>query len=68
MSIVRALSKHGFLTVLDEPTSALDNTSVETLIQVLQTQKKDSITLIVTHDSRILNICDEIVNMQADNG
>lgn len=63
LSIVRALCKQGFLTILDEPTSALDHASVETLIRILQKQKRDTITLVVTHDIRILDICDETLDL-----
>ena len=60
LSIVRALSKESFLTILDEPTSALDDASVETLAKILQEKKNEKITLIVSHDSRMLDICNEI--------
>lgn len=63
LSIVRALSKQGFLTILDEPTSALDSSSVDILINLLQEQKENKITLVVSHDSRILDICDSSLEM-----
>lgn len=63
LSIVRALSKQGFLTILDEPTSALDSVSVDTLINLLQLQKENKITLVVSHDSRIIDICDSSLEM-----
>jgi len=64
LSIVRALSKESLLTILDEPTSALDESSVETLARVLQEKKNERITLVVSHDSRILDLCDEVWNIK----
>jgi len=60
LSIVRALSKESFLTILDEPTSALDDAGVETLVRILNEKKDERITLVVSHDSRILDLCDEV--------
>jgi len=59
LSIVRTLSKQSFIVILDEPTSALDNDSVKILADILQKQKDDKITLVVSHDKRILDLCDK---------
>ena len=59
IAITRALSKDCSIAILDEPTSALDTDSVEVLVDILNRQKSDRITLVISHDSRILDLCDE---------
>lgn len=66
LSLTRVLSKESFLTILDEPTSALDNASVETLAKILQEQKNTRITILVSHDHRILDLCDEVLNISVE--
>lgn len=68
IALTRALSKPSFLTILDEPTSALDTESVNNLIQILTQQKLSKITIIVSHDERILNICDDILYLSNNRG
>ena len=58
-AIVRALSKNCTLSILDEPTSALDSDSVNVLADILTKQKSNRITLVISHDIRILSQCDE---------
>jgi len=58
-SIARALSKDCAIAILDEPTSALDSDSVDVLVDVLKSKKANRITLVISHDSRLLNLCDE---------
>ena len=43
--------------------SALDSDSVNELINILELNKLDTITIIVTHDERLFTICDEIINI-----
>lgn len=62
--IVRSLSKDSSLILLDEPTSALDQKSITTLIEYLELRKQQAIIVIVSHDSRILSSCDELVEMR----
>ena len=64
LSIVRSLSKDSSLILLDEPTSALDQKSITTLIEYLELRKQQAIIVIVSHDSRILSSCDELVEMR----
>ncbi|MCL2404791.1 MAG: ABC transporter ATP-binding protein/permease [Defluviitaleaceae bacterium] len=59
LTIVRALSKDCAIAILDEPTSALDTDSVDALADMLTKQKVNRITLIISHDARILSRCDE---------
>jgi len=48
---------------MDEPTSALDTKSVNSLLEWIKNRKKKEITLIITHDERVIKICDEIINL-----
>ncbi len=65
VAIARALAHHPQLVLADEPTAALDEKSgreVVTLFQELARNEQCTI-LMVTHDNRILDIADRIVNM-----
>ena len=54
LSLVRILQKNSSLLVLDEPTTGLDYVSV----------KKEKVIIIVTHDERIIKICDKIIDIK----
>ncbi len=53
------------LILADEPTAALDEQSGRTVVELLQQRAKQSNTtiIIVTHDNRILDVADRIVNL-----
>jgi putative ABC transport system ATP-binding protein len=66
VAIARALVGHPKLVLADEPTAALDSKSgrdVVTLMQHLAKEQNCTI-LMVTHDNRILDIADRIINME----
>jgi putative ABC transport system ATP-binding protein len=65
VAIARALANRPHLILADEPTAALDANASEDVVRLLDLlvrQKRASI-LLVTHDNRILNVADRIVNM-----
>src|SRR5687768_15429060 len=65
VAIARGLAHGPKIVLADEPTAALDEHSgreVVTLLKELASEQKMSI-LIVTHDNRILDVADRIVNM-----
>jgi putative ABC transport system ATP-binding protein len=65
VAIARALVHRPKLVLADEPTAALDEKSgrdVVTLLQALA-REQGTTSLIVTHDNRILDVADRIVNM-----
>jgi putative ABC transport system ATP-binding protein len=66
VAVARALINQPKLILADEPTAALDERSGEAVIQLLrQLAREESCTsLIVTHDSRIMNSADRIVDLE----
>jgi len=66
VAVARALINQPKLILADEPTAALDARSGEAVIQLLrQLVREESCTsLIVTHDSRIMNEADRIVDLE----
>jgi putative ABC transport system ATP-binding protein len=65
VAIARALVNRPKLVLADEPTAALDKASGREVVNMLKELAKDegSTVLLVTHDSRILDVADRIVNM-----
>jgi putative ABC transport system ATP-binding protein len=65
IAIARALVTRPRLILADEPTAALDQDSAREVIQLLRALAREerSSVLLVTHDSRVLESADRIVNM-----
>jgi putative ABC transport system ATP-binding protein len=65
VSIARALVTRPRLILADEPTAALDKESGRRVVELFQSlsHERGCGVLIVTHDSRILDAADRIVNM-----
>lgn len=66
IAIARALVNHPSLVLADEPTAALDKQSGRDVVELMQRLAKEQGTsiLLVTHDNRILDIADRIVDME----
>jgi len=66
VAIARALVSHPKIVLADEPTAALDKKSGRDVVEIMQRLAKDQGTsiLLVTHDNRILDIADRIVEME----
>jgi len=66
IAIARALVNHPSLVLADEPTAALDKQSGRDVVELMQQLAKEQGTsiLLVTHDNRILDIADRIVDME----
>ncbi|MEA5575874.1 DevA family ABC transporter ATP-binding protein [Anabaena sp. UHCC 0451] len=66
VAIARALVSHPKLVLADEPTAALDSKSGRDVVNLMQQLAKEQncAILIVTHDHRILDIADRIIQME----
>ena len=66
VAIARALVSHPQIVLADEPTAALDSKSGRDVVNLMQTlaQEQGCTILLVTHDNRILDIADHIVDME----
>ncbi len=65
VAIARALANHPRLVLADEPTAALDKHSGELVVSLLKKlARKGSTILVVTHDSRVIDQGDRVVNMK----
>ncbi len=66
VAIARALVRHPKLILADEPTAALDSKSGRNVVELMQLLAKEQncAILMVTHDSRILDISDRIIHIE----
>ena len=66
VAIARALVSHPKLVLADEPTAALDKKSGRDIVELMQRLAKEQgcTILLVTHDHRILDIADRIIDME----
>ncbi|WP_019500408.1 DevA family ABC transporter ATP-binding protein [Pseudanabaena sp. PCC 6802] len=66
VAIARALVSHPKLILADEPTAALDSRSGRDVVEIMQrlAREQGCAILLVTHDNRILDVADRIVNME----
>ncbi|MGK7877217.1 MAG: DevA family ABC transporter ATP-binding protein [Xenococcaceae cyanobacterium] len=66
VAISRALVSHPKMVLADEPTAALDSKSGRDVVELMQRLAKEQgcTILIVTHDNRILDIADRILELE----
>jgi putative ABC transport system ATP-binding protein len=66
IAIARALVAKPLLVLADEPTAALDSKSGRDVVDIMQmlAKQQGSTILLVTHDSRILDVADRILRME----
>jgi putative ABC transport system ATP-binding protein len=66
VAIARALVSQPKILLADEPTAALDKQSGRDVVDLMQKLAKEQgcTILLVTHDNRILDVADRIVNME----
>ncbi|MEA5511551.1 DevA family ABC transporter ATP-binding protein [Crocosphaera sp. UHCC 0190] len=66
VAIARALVSHPQLVLADEPTASLDSKSGHDVVNIMQKLAKEQgcTILIVTHDNRILDVADRIVELE----
>jgi putative ABC transport system ATP-binding protein len=66
VAIARALVNRPQLVLADEPTAALDRQTGRNVVDLMEKMAKEQgcTILLVTHDNRILDIADRIINME----
>lgn len=66
VAIARALVAHPKLVLADEPTAALDSKSGRDVVEIMQKLAKEQgcTILIVTHDDRILDVAERIIELE----
>lgn len=65
VAIARALINHPKLILADEPTAALDRQRADQVVEILcRRVREEAVTiLMVTHDPRIFEVADRVINM-----
>ena len=61
-SIATAFKKSADVLIMDEPDNNLDAKAVDELIEKISDDKANRITLIISHDERLIAIADEVVD------
>ena len=66
VAIARALVSHPKMVLADEPTAALDSKSGRDVVDIMQRLAKEQgcTILIVTHDDRILDVAERIIELE----
>jgi putative ABC transport system ATP-binding protein len=66
VAIARALVSHPQLVLADEPTAALDSKSGRDVVEIMQklAREQGCTILIVTHDNRILDVAERILQLE----
>jgi putative ABC transport system ATP-binding protein len=66
VAIARALASRPKIVLADEPTASLDKKSGRDIVEIMQhlAKERDCTILLVTHDNRILDIADRIIEME----
>ena len=65
VSIARALVKNPDIILADEPTGALDEKTEESVLNIFkELYQKGKTIIIVTHDDKVANICNRVINLR----
>lgn len=66
VAIARALVSHPKMVLADEPTAALDSKSGRDVVDIMQklARQQGCTILIVSHDDRILDVADRIIELE----
>ena len=63
VSITTAFEKSADVLIMDEPDNNLDAAAVDILIEKILRGKSNRITLIISHDERLILLADEILSL-----
>jgi heme exporter protein A len=64
MKFIFALSHNPELLIFDEPTSNLDDEGKNSVYEIIEDKRKESIILIASNDKADLNLCSQIVDLR----
>lgn len=64
-ALARTLMKGAPTVLLDEPTSGLDDANTDIIKKLVLKDAADRICIISTHDSRLLDLADEIIDFDS---
>ncbi|MBQ7629712.1 MAG: ABC transporter ATP-binding protein [Selenomonadaceae bacterium] len=62
VSLEKSFSKNADLIILDEPDNNLDDVALKNLLEKILADKHSRITILISHDERIIAVADEIFN------
>lgn len=63
IGICRTFAKDADVFILDEPTTSLDDKSIERFMKQIMKLKSGKIIIIVSHDQKVIQCCDEIIRL-----
>ncbi len=66
LRLAMALCRKADFVILDEPTNDLDGSACDCLIEYIKQNKRGQAFLIVSHDSRLLDVADHILVMSGE--
>lgn len=64
ITLARVLRKDAQVYIFDEPTNELDEKNVQKVLKKINKLKDESIVIIVSHDNRIMQISENIINLE----
>ena len=63
LNLIRCFAKDAEIYIFDEPTNDLDGVNVKNVIEKIVELKKESIVIVVSHDKRLIEISDNVINL-----
>lgn len=63
INFLKTIGKKRRILILDEPTLGIDTTGVKLMMDCLTTIKTDSMIILVSHDQRVIELSDTVINM-----
>ena len=63
LGLIRSWIRNKQLEIMDEPTAFLDENSADLISKIILERKNKKIIFIATHDEKIINIADQVINL-----
>ena len=64
ISLQKTFSKNADLIIFDEPDNNLDSVSLQKLTEQIYSNKKNCITILISHDDKIIETADKIIDVE----